>query len=87
MNITSSAIDFGLWSIQRELMQRHGTSAAERYMQPLKWYINTGRASITFLRCLFSARPVLIAHDLAKGGSDEEIINRVCSRIRYTREG
>lgn len=84
MNATT--IETMLWHIQREIMTRHGCDAAERFMMPLKWYINTGRASCDFLRCLYNARPVLVARDLAKGGSDEEAINRVCKRIGYARE-
>lgn len=84
MNATS--IETMLWHIQREDMQRHGCDIAERDMQPLFWYINTGRATTQFLHCLMSARPVLVARDLHKGGSYEEVINRVCKRIKYERE-
>ena len=85
--MNKTQLDTLFWYIQRENMTRHGSDAAERYMMPLKWYINTGRASCDFLQCLYNARPVLIARDLAKGGSDEEAINRICKRIKYNREG
>lgn len=85
--MNKTQIDTMLWHIQREIMTRHGCDSAERFMAPLNWYINTGRASVDFLRALYSARPVLVARDLAKGGSYEEAINRVCKRIKYNREG
>lgn len=83
--MSSTQIDTMLWAIQREDMQRNGYDVAERDMQPLFWYINTGRASIEFLRLLMNARPVLVARDIHKGGSHEEVINRVCRRIGYNR--
>lgn len=83
--VTSTSIETCLWSIQRENGQRNGFSAAEREMYPLAWYINTGRASVDFLRKLIAARPVLIARDLHKGGSVDEVIDRVCRRIGYER--
>ena len=84
--MSSTQIDTMLWHIQREAMQRHGCDQAERDMQPLLWYINTGRASTEFLRLLMNTRPVLVARDLHKGGSYEEVINRVCHRIKYQRD-
>lgn len=84
--MSSTQIDTMLWSIQREDMQRHGCTQAERDMQPLVWYINTGRASTEFLRLLMNTRPVLVARDLHKGGSYEEVINRICHRIKYQRD-
>lgn len=84
--ICATSIDTCLWHIQREIMQRNGCDFADRAMSPLRYYINTGRASTAFLRKLINARPVLVARDLSKGGSDIEIINRVCKRIGYNRE-
>ena len=83
--MSRTKIDELIWSIQRELMNRYGVTAAERMIMPLVWYIDTGRASTMFLKALASVRPFLIARDLAKGGSDEEIINRICRRIKYER--
>ena len=83
--MSRTKIDELIWSIQRELMNRYGVTAAERMIMPLVWYIDTGRASTMFLKALASVRPFLIARDLANGGSDEEIINRICRRIKYER--
>ena len=83
MIISATTIETMLWHIHREIMSRHGSSAAERHMAPLYWYVNTGRASSDFLKALYNARPVLVARDLAKGGSYDEAIARVCKRIGY----
>lgn len=72
-----------LWHIEREIMNRHGVDAAARMIEPLKWYIDTGRASTAFLKALKEARPVLVARDLAKGGSTEDALKRVFKRINY----
>ena len=85
--MSSTKIETMLWHIQREIMDRHGIDAAEGYMSPLKWYIYTGRASTAFLNALYNARPVLVARDLAKGGSYDEAIDRVCKRIKFERLG
>lgn len=85
--LSTTTLDSLLWSIEREIMNRHGVDAASRAISPLVWYINTGRASSAFLRQLLKARPVLVARDLCKGGSDETIINRICNRVGYQREG
>lgn len=74
-----------LWNIQREDMMRHGVDVSNRDIDPLTWYISTGRASGEFIRKLRAARPVLVARDVHKGGSYEDVINRVCKRIGYER--
>ena len=83
--MNAKQIETMLWHIQREIMERHGVDASYRLISPLAWYINTGRASADFLRCLYNSRPVLVARDLAKGGSDQEILERVFRRIGYHR--
>lgn len=84
--ISKGTIDTMLWHIQREDMVRHGCDQAERDMMPLNWYINSGRASVAFLRCLIHTSPCMVARDLHKGGSYDEVINRVCKRIKFARE-
>lgn len=82
--MSATEIDRMIYLIESELMRRHGCDAAARMIGPLKWYIYTGRASAEFLRLLRAARPVLVARDLANGGSDDDMIRRVCKRIKYT---
>lgn len=81
MSISATTIDTMLWHIQRELMHRYGCDRAARDIAPLRWYIDTGRASADFLRSLFAAKPFMVARKLHMGGSDEEVIARVKSYI------
>ena len=76
-------IEIMLWHIERELMLRHGVDQAQRDIAPLRWYVDTGRATTQFLRLLRDTRPVLVARDLHKSGSYDETISRVCKRIGY----
>lgn len=82
--MSKTSIDGVLWNIERILMTKHGCDAAERMMTPLMWYVNTGRASALFLRLLCDEKPFLIARDLAKGGSIQDAVDRICKRIHYT---
>ena len=83
--MSANRIDEYLYSIERILMQSYGVDQARRYMMPLHWYIYTSRASATFLRLLLDSKPFVIARVLAKGGSDENVIDNVCKKIKYKR--
>lgn len=82
MTISRTAIDDYLWRVTMYLAKRHGLDSAYRMVSPLEWYINTGRASVGFLRCLLETRAYLVGRVLAKGGSDDSIIDAVMSRIK-----
>ena len=81
MAIGYLAVDDYVWSVKRYLMGKYGCDAADRMVSPLAWYIRTGRASVTFLHKLTDTKPYVIGRILAKGGSDQEMIDRVRSRI------
>lgn len=81
--VTATSIDTLLWHIQRELMQRHGVDAASREIAPLRWYVQTGRASVDFIKALAHKSPCMVAQRLHKGGSDAEVIQRVKDYIGY----
>lgn len=85
--VTTTSIETLLWHIQRELMQRHGVDAATREIAPLKWYIDTGRATISFIKALSHKSPCMVARRLHAGGSDAEVIQRVKDYIGYKEEG
>ena len=85
MSMSRTQIETMLWHIQRELMTRYGVDESCRLIYPLSWYITTGRASGEFLQLLQQVRPFLIARDLHKEGSDEQILDRICKRIGYQR--
>ena len=53
---------------------------------PLNWYISSGRAPSPFIQQLLTVRPDVIARILIRGGSDQEIVQRIKDRLRYTSE-
>lgn len=74
-------IDNALWNIQLYLMTRYGVDESVRLMSPLRWWVDTGRASTAFLHGLVDAKPFVIGRLLVKGGSDQEIISRIRAKI------
>ena len=83
VSISATAIDTGLWAIQRYGMRHYGTDAAAQDIAPLKWYVNTGRGSLEFLRLLLNAKPFMVARRLHEGGSYDEAIRRVMDYIGF----
>lgn len=63
------------------LMKKHGILEAERLMTPLSWYINTGRASMDFIRRLDDADPKRIITILEQNGSVEDIVSKLKQAI------
>lgn len=53
---------------------------------PLNWYISSGRAPTPFIRQLLTVRPDVIARILLKGGSDQDVVQRIKNRIHYQEE-
>ena len=75
-----------LWRIERVLRAKYGIDQADRDIDPLAWYIKTGRASMEFIKLLSDAKPFMVARRLHEGGSYEETIQRVKKLIGYTEE-
>lgn len=81
--VSATSIEALLWSIQCELMQRHGVDAAAREIAPLRWYVDTGRASTPCIKKMMEAKPFMLARKLHQGGSTSEIINRILKYIGW----
>ena len=75
--------DSYIWAVKLYLMKRYGCDQAEKDVYPLAWYVNTGRASNSFLHNLSDAKPYMIARKLHLGGSIQEAIDRVIQYIGY----
>lgn len=78
-----------LWDIKKYLMNKYGVDQAERDIDPLAWYIKTGRASVSFLNLLYKKKPFLIArrlHSAGSCGSYDDIINGIKTYIGYQKE-
>ena len=76
-------IETGLWHIERYLGQKFGFRNAERDMEPLKWFIYTGRASCDFIHAVLNAKPYMIGRKLHQGGSYDETIQRIKDYIGW----
>lgn len=74
-------LDDYLWKVKVYLMRRYGCAASDRLMDPLLWFVRTGRSSAEFDRRLMAIKPFVIGRLLAKGGSVDETITRIKSRI------
>lgn len=73
--------DAYIWAVEKYLMQKYGVDAMYRMIDPLTWYINTGRASATFLQMLVQEKPFVIGRILAKGGSHDDIVRKIRKKI------
>lgn len=75
--ISCTTIDEYLWKVKVYLMKKHGTDQAMRDVYPLLWYVATGRASAAWLRMLMAKTPYNVAKLLHKGGSVDEVMERL----------
>lgn len=73
--------DQALWKIEAYLMKRYGVDQARRDVDPLAWYIHTGRASAQAEKRIVAAKPFMIGRLLHKGGNYEEAIRRVLDYV------
>lgn len=67
--------------VESYLLRKYGSNQVASMTAPLWWYVNTGRASVTFLNLLYGVKPYCIGKVLARGGSYDEAIQRVRERI------
>jgi len=82
--VSATSIERYIWALQRHMTSRWGLDAATRELSPLLYYINSGRASVSFLKKLLNAKPYMVARKLHMGGSDKEVMERVKSYIGFT---
>ena len=82
--ISRTLIESSLWAIERHLMGKYGCDTAASDMEPLKWYISTGRASGYFLHNLLFCRPYMIARKLHEGGSYDQVLERIKQYMSHT---
>lgn len=83
MIISATLIQNTLDRIELASMKRFGVDAAQRDLDPLKWYIFTGRAPSEFIRRLAKARPIIVARRLHTAGTYNEAIERVKKLIGF----
>jgi len=83
ISVNATTIDAFLYEIERNLMNNYGVDTASREIEPLRWYIGTGRASTPCIKKMMEAKPFMLARKLHMGGSTSEIINRILNYIGW----
>ncbi len=81
-----SEIKTYLFDVERCLMVKYGARRAELDLDPLVWYITTGRAPTSFLKALLEKKPYLVARRLHQGGSHQEVVYRLCKFLGVEKE-
>ena len=79
-------IDDHVWKVYSYLTRKYGTKRADIDISPLKWYINTGRASTAYLKAFLAAKPYMVGRKLHQGGSYDEALARVNEYISKRKE-
>lgn len=65
--------EYILLSYEKIMWKRHGITEGSNLLYPLKWYINTGRASADYVHRLADAKSKDIVAILEAGGSVEDV--------------
>lgn len=84
-NISYLGIDEYVWDVLMSIAKKVGMDQANIYVDPLRWYISTGRASASFLKKLIAYKPFVIGRVLMRGGSVDEAIDAVMAKIEFTK--
>lgn len=75
--VSRTLIDLTERRVLAYMMPRYGVDASIREYDPLRWYIDTGRASGEFILAVCNTRPYIIGRMLHKGGSYQEAVERI----------
>lgn len=87
--VSANNIDNVIYEIKSKMYKKHSIDDAERYISPLIYYINTGRAPTEFLRILVNLterQKSTVANRLVKNyGNTENAIDSICQYVGFTR--
>lgn len=75
--INATAIDEKLWQVRKYLMERYGCDKADIIIDPLVWYITTGRASVAFLKAFLQSKTFMTARKLAKARTYDDAVYKL----------
>lgn len=82
VRISATAIDNYLWAVYDKIYNYVGDSrTADNMVYPLRWYVNTGRASTYFLNAMLNAKPFMIARKLRDNYTTDD--NAIKAVIKY----
>lgn len=82
-SVSSTLVDDCIVRIHLYLCDRYGYQRADVDIDPLLWYIRTGRASTQSLGLLVQKKTYMLARKLHEGGSHMEAIDRIKKYIGY----
>ena len=87
--VSANNIDNAIYDVKSKMYKKYSVDESERFISPLIYYINTGRASTEFLRILVNLterQKSTIANKLIKNyGNTENAINSICKYVGFTR--
>lgn len=83
MRISATAIDTYVYEVEKALRRYVGISETAEKLNPLWWYISSGRASSDFLHKLFDEKPFVIARILAKHRTEDDAMNAIKKKLNY----
>lgn len=87
--VSANNIDNAIYEIKSKMHKKHSIDESEKFISPLNYYINTGRASTDFLRILVNLterQKTTVANKLVKNyGNTENAIDSVCQYVGFTR--
>ena len=75
----TSKVDEKVWEVQMYFVNHYNATLDQSsvYVNPLAWWIYTGRASAPMLKAFLNAKTFMIARRLYGPGSHDECLKRV----------
>jgi len=75
-----------IYKVQKCVMFKHGKGISEslNIIYPLSWYVNTGRASASFIKAMYEVKPYVMARLLVKGydtGSHDDVVKAIKKKV------
>lgn len=83
--ISAYSIDEYLWDVRKSMWKKLTMNETSVAIDPLKYYVETGRASVSFLHKLIQVKPYVMARYLIKiqDNSVDTIIELIKKKIGY----
>lgn len=75
-------IDQYIWMVTKWLMERYGVDEGCRLVDPLSWYVRTGRSTLEWEKALLKVKPFVIARICAKDLSYDDTIKLITKKFK-----
>lgn len=87
--LSRDSIDDAIFSVKKKMWRKCTVNESKKYISPLVYYIETGRAPTEFLKIIVNLserQKSTIANRLIKNhGNDEAAINSICKYMGFKR--